>query len=386
MSVKSRRTRIALQSSIEHQRSVKYLRPVCLQPDPQDGSFDYFACGGSGHWAEYSSEPSSDGIEVCGTSRKLLHAYGESPSAPDAAIGAANKPAAQSDHHTANNGTDGSHAAIPHANHANGIFTGRPNTQRASHPHVAGHPQDAATGQPSTNYDADSGHTATSNDAQRPGGVHPGQFSHTHPKAAGRFGTAGDTGPASAAQQCTQHSTTRRADNGRRTCTEHGLGPYRPLEAGQDTQLRPQSKPHAAPHSKRQTRRLASQDRSRSHTRPQHRRQSPIQKHRRDRRSRSHGARRSPSRPSVTKRLYLTEESGPRAGVSQSSQPPMETGGAPSVSHIGPDPGGRQPRHSSLHHSDRGRPATRTLSEIGSGSGIPDATFSELFRQEGSSC
>ena len=44
------------------------------------------------------------------------------------------------------------------------------------------------------------------------------------------------------------------------------------LEAGQDTQLRPSSEPHAAPRRERQTRRLPSQDRSRSHTRPQHRR------------------------------------------------------------------------------------------------------------------
>ena len=82
MNVKGRCTRIALQSSIEHQRSVTYLRPVCLQPDPKDGSFDYFSRGGSGHWAKYHSESSSDGIEVRGTSRKLLHAHGESPSAP----------------------------------------------------------------------------------------------------------------------------------------------------------------------------------------------------------------------------------------------------------------------------------------------------------------
>ena len=38
-----------------------YLRPVCLQPDPANGSFDYFACSGGGHWAKHSSEPSSDG-------------------------------------------------------------------------------------------------------------------------------------------------------------------------------------------------------------------------------------------------------------------------------------------------------------------------------------
>ena len=143
-------------------------------------------------------------------------------------------------------------------------------------------PMIAATGQPSTSYDAnnaaDSGHTATSNDAKRPGGVHPGQFSHTHPKAAGRFGTAGDAGPASAAQQCAQYSTTRRADNGRETCAEHGIGPHAarqhyipPFEGRTRHQLRPSSEPHAAPRRERQTRRLPSQDCSRSHTRPQHR-------------------------------------------------------------------------------------------------------------------
>ena len=66
-----------------------YLRPVCLQPDPTDGSFDYFARGGSGHRAKHFSEPNSDGFEVRGTSRKLLHTHGESPSAPNAAIGTA---------------------------------------------------------------------------------------------------------------------------------------------------------------------------------------------------------------------------------------------------------------------------------------------------------
>ena len=57
-------------------------------------------------------------------------------------------------------------------------------------------------------------------------GVHPCDFSHTHPKAAGRLGTAGDAGPASAAQQCTQCSTTHLADNGRETCAKHGIRPY----------------------------------------------------------------------------------------------------------------------------------------------------------------
>ena len=63
---------------------------------------------------------------------------------------------------------------------------GRPSTHRASHPNVAGHPQDAATGQPSTCYDAndaaDSDHTTTGNAAKRPSGAHPGQFSFTHPR------------------------------------------------------------------------------------------------------------------------------------------------------------------------------------------------------------
>ena len=65
------------------------------------------------------------------------------------------------------------------------------------------------------------------------------------------------------------------------------------LEAGQDSQLRPSSEPHAAPRRERQTRRLPSQDRSRSHTRPQHRRRRRPRSHRRDRRSRSHGTRRA---------------------------------------------------------------------------------------------
>ena len=54
----------APRSSIEHQRSVTYLRLVCLQPDPADGSLDYFACSGGGHWAKHSSEPSSDDFEA----------------------------------------------------------------------------------------------------------------------------------------------------------------------------------------------------------------------------------------------------------------------------------------------------------------------------------
>ena len=130
---------------------------------------------------------------------------------------------------------------------------------------------------------------------------------------------------------------------------------------------------HTQHHEGRDRRAVCVQDRSRSRTRPQHRRRS--RSHRRDRRSRSHGARkahrhrprtprpRSPSRPSRDQafilrsrsqlgkmpvpHLHLTEEwmmkwsyrapppqhTGPRAGFSQSSQPPMETG-APSVSYM----------------------------------------------------
>ena len=75
------------------------------------------------------------------------------------------------------------------------------------------------------------------------------------------------------------------------------------LGAGQDTQLRPSSEPHAAPRRERQTRRLPSQDRSRSHTRPQHRRHCRSRSHRRDRRSRSHGARKAHRHTVVTRRL-----------------------------------------------------------------------------------
>ena len=53
-----------------------YLRPVCLQPDPTDGSFDYFARGGSGHWAKHSSEPSSDGFEVRGPQESFFTRMG----------------------------------------------------------------------------------------------------------------------------------------------------------------------------------------------------------------------------------------------------------------------------------------------------------------------
>ena len=63
---------------------------------------------------------------------------------------------------------------------------------------------------------------------KRADGVYPNQFSRTHPKAAGRFGAAGDARPASAAQQCTQCSTTRLADNGRETCAKPGIGPHSP--------------------------------------------------------------------------------------------------------------------------------------------------------------
>ncbi|CAE7569870.1 unnamed protein product, partial [Symbiodinium pilosum] len=71
---------------------------------------------------------------------------------------------------------------------------------------------------PATRHDAndaaDSDHTTTGNSAKRPNGVHPGQFPVTHPEAAGRFGTAGDAGPASTAQQRAQYPASRPSDSG----------------------------------------------------------------------------------------------------------------------------------------------------------------------------
>ena len=53
-----------------------YLRPVYLQPDPTDGSFDYFACGGSGHWAKHSSEPSSAALRSAGPQESFFTRMG----------------------------------------------------------------------------------------------------------------------------------------------------------------------------------------------------------------------------------------------------------------------------------------------------------------------
>ena len=213
-------------------------------------------------------------------------------------------------------------------------------------------------GQSSTSYGANnaatSNYTATSDDANRPGGVHPGQFSHTHPKAAGRLGTAGDAGPASAAQQCAQYSTTRRADNGQgdlrrawdrpHAARQHYLPPF----GGRTRRTTPTFVGATRSTKKeRQTRRLPSQDRSRSHTRPQHQRHRRSRSHRRDRRSRSHGARRAigpdpqqiptwqdaSTAPTPDRRMDPPQHTGPRAGASQSSQPPMETR-APSASYM----------------------------------------------------
>ena len=52
---------------------------------------------------------------------------------------------------------------------------------------------------------ADSGHTATGNLAKGPDGIYSSQFPIPHLEAAGRFGAAGDAGPASTAQQRAQH-------------------------------------------------------------------------------------------------------------------------------------------------------------------------------------
>ena len=56
--------------------------------DPPDGSFDYIVGGSGGCWTEYYTESSSGGFEVSRTSREFLHAHGESPSGPDATVGA----------------------------------------------------------------------------------------------------------------------------------------------------------------------------------------------------------------------------------------------------------------------------------------------------------
>ena len=184
----------------------------------------------AGHWAEHTSESSSDGVEVRWTSRKFLHAHGESPSATGAATGAANQPATQPDHGPASTGTDCHPAAFPHANHAIGISHDRPSTHRTSHSDVAGHPQHAAAEQSSTRHDAnvaaDPGRATAGTFAKGPSGVHPSQLPGTHLEAAGRFGTAGDAGSASTAQQHTQHPAARHSDSGEWSSSEHGTGPH----------------------------------------------------------------------------------------------------------------------------------------------------------------
>ena len=60
----------------------------------------------------------------------------------------------------------------------------------------------------------------------RPNAVHPGQLPVTHLEAAGRFGTAGDAGPASAAQQRAQYPAARPSDSGKWVSSEHGIGPH----------------------------------------------------------------------------------------------------------------------------------------------------------------
>ena len=411
-----------------------YLRPVCLQPDPADGSFNYFACSGGSHWAKHSSEPSSDGFEVRGTSRKLLHARGESPSAPNAAFGTADNPAAQPDHHPARIGTNGPCAADPHANFAIATPNGRPSNHRASHSNVAGHPQDAATSQPSAHYDAnhtaDFDRAATGNVTKRPGGVHPGQFSLTHAKTAGRFGSAGDAGPASTAQQCTQHPAAWPSDRGRGTCAKHRRGPHTAHQH------------HATPFG----------DRARSTAPTLIRATRSTTKGETDAPSALQGPQQKPlaataptpsqvqeplprptiPQPQSAQNLQLNKEwmtkwsyrapppqhTGPREGFSQSSQPQMEAR-APSASCMDltqeattapqqppsrfrpsnytvdlsnttnpPPPQVMVKPAVMLRRDERPEPVSfsvtdaaqlsRTLSAMGSGSGIPEATYSEL--------
>ena len=250
------------------------------------------------------------------------------------------------------------------------------------------------------------------------------------------------TGPASAAQQCTQYSTTQLADNGRETCTKHGIGPhtarqyYIPPFGGRTRHTTPsfigatrsttkggtdapsaisgsQQEPHAAtastpsrdPEATAGTADLAAMERA------EHIGTDP-----------------GPLGPdpqagtAVTKRLSSAapppQHTGPREGASQSSQPPMETR-APSASYMDltqeaaaapqQPPSRFRPSNYTVDLSNTNNPPppqvmvklavmmrrderppptsftvteaaqlTRTLSEMGSGSRIPDATFSEL--------
>ena len=212
-------TLIAPRSSIEHQRSVTYLRPVCLQPDPTDGSFDYFACGGSDHWAEHNSESSSDGIEVRRTSRKFLHAHGPASTDTDCYPAAFPTPIMPLASPMTDPAPTALHIPTLQAIHRMQQQSSPAPTTMLMLPRNSAH-----------NILQPGIHTAASGAAQNTG--------------------LGHTQPTSTASQ--------------------------PPEAAQQSQLRLRSEPHAV---RRGTRRLSPKERSRSRTRPQHRRHRRSRSH-----------------------------------------------------------------------------------------------------------
>ena len=140
-----------------------------------------------------------------------------------------------------------------------------------------------------------------------------------------------------------------------------------------------------APRRERQTRRLPSLDRSRSHTRPQHRRRRRSRSHCRDRRSRSHGARRahrhrprtsrsrSPSRAFVLRSrsqlgklpvpdLRLTE--GWMTKWSYRAPPPQPTGVREGASQSSAATDGDESTFCFLHGLDPGDRSSTTATSI----------------------
>ena len=193
------------------------------------------------------------GFEVRGPSRKLLHAHGESPSATGAGTGAANRPAIQPDHCPASTGQQ--HFFVPIMPLASPLADPAPTalhiptlqaihrTQQQTSPAPAMMPMMPQTPitQPQATLPRD-----------------PTEYTQANfPSLTGRFGTAGDAGPASTAQQRTQYPAAR---------PEHGIGPHTAHQH------------HLTPLGGRTAR-----DRSRSRTRPQHRRHRRSRSHRQER-------------------------------------------------------------------------------------------------------
>ena len=332
-------------------------------------AFDYFACSGGGHGAKHFSESSSDGFEVRGASRKLLHAHGQSPSAPNAAIGAGDSPTAQPNHHPASVGTNGPRAADP-----------KPATTGLHIPTLQAIHRMQQQASPTPTMMPTMPQTPT---AQPPAALprDPAEYTQAN------FPTLTPRQLAVLAQlemqdqqalRSSAHNILQPGHQDRGTCTKYRHATHSPpaphhvfLGTGREAQLRLRSEPHTAPRRERQTRCVPSKDR----TRPQHQRHRRSRSHRQDRRSCSHRARRthrhrartprsrSPSRPSrdqafilrsrsqlgklpvpdlqldeewMTKWSYRApppQHTGPREGFSQSSQPQMETR-APSTSFM----------------------------------------------------